>query len=150
MLFRLIVILPRHTHKRSNALYGNWSDREKAKEKCSPSHIGEHVGTDLRFRSLSTSHNSQAKCPCSVFATTTITMTSCCSTGSLGRILTLQINRNLTSQRICLLQFNIYRDRDYLPRIGGRQNSPTNPHSGTSGGGSLKIPQVSGEYTVNI
>jgi len=38
----------------------------------------------------------------------------------------------------------------YLPRTDGRQSSPTNPHSGTSGGGSVKIPQVSGEYTVTI
>jgi len=29
-------------------------------------------------------------------------------------------------------------------------NSPTNPHSGTSGGGESKIPHVSGVYTVTI
>jgi len=42
------------------------------------------------------------------------------------------------------------RYNDDLPRIGGGQSSPTNPHSGISGGGSVKIPQVSGEYTVTI
>ena len=35
-----------------------------------------------------------------------------------------------------------------LPRVAGGHSSPTNPHSGTSGGGSSYIPQVRGEYTV--
>jgi len=37
-----------------------------------------------------------------------------------------------------------------VPRFEGMQNSPINPHFGMSGGGSSKIPQVSGEYTVTI
>jgi len=40
--------------------------------------------------------------------------------------------------------------RSDLPRIGGGQSSPMNPHSGISGGGSLYIPQVSGVITVTI
>ena len=39
---------------------------------------------------------------------------------------------------------------DDLPCIDGGQSSPTNPHSGISRGGSVKIPEVSRECIVII